>query len=175
MLTRAELHARFYTGTVTEKLTLARSLYAAHGEKLALLPEILAQLTLLRHKESALLKQMQTMEMGQTCSLCVSRVGGGCCSRYMAGENDVLQLLMNLLAEVPVALQRDDDSGCCFLGSRGCTLLLKPLFCLNYNCSHIKDKADSRSLLLLEQHAGSLLCQQTELEGMLLNYFAMTL
>lgn len=171
MLTRADLHALFYTGTVDKKLALASTLYGEHGRELLQSTEVVEQLTLLRRKERALQEQMQAMAMGQTCTLCATRAGGGCCSRYMAGENDVLQLLMNLLADVPVALQRDDDNECCFLGERGCILLLKPLFCLNYNCSHIKEKAGCTTLQLLEQRAGSLLSQQTELEGVLLAYF----
>ena len=89
----------------------------------------------------------------------------------MAGENDVLQLLMNLLAGVQVQVQQDDQQECCFLGMAGCILTMKPRICLNYNCSHIKDKEVARTLLILEQRTAALLVSQVGREQLLLDFF----
>lgn len=171
MGTRSDLYALFYSGDVVAKLAMAKDLYVRYGKLIALRPEIMSQLAAVQVLECAMQTQMGAMGMGATCVQCANRQGGGCCSRYMAGENDVLQLLMNLLAGVQVAVQRDDLIGCCFLGAAGCILTLKPMFCLNYNCIHITGHEDPAILLLLEQRTGELLCRQNVLESLLLDFF----
>lgn len=171
MAIRSEIYTQFYSGDVVVKLAVARELHSRFGRDLLHHPGIRTQLTAVQADERALQEQMAAMEMGATCTQCASRPGGGCCSRYMAGENDVPQLLMNLLAGVEVAIQQDGDKECCFLGPTGCVLALKPMFCLNYNCVHIKEKAESESLRLLEQRTGVLLTRQAVLEQLLLDFF----
>ncbi|MEK6201891.1 MAG: hypothetical protein N2A40_05670 [Desulfobulbaceae bacterium] len=171
MVTRSEIYARFYSGDVLLKLATARDLYGRYGKVLALRPDIMAQLTAMELSERALQAQMGGMGMGVTCTRCAVRAGGGCCSRFMAGENDVLQLVMNMLAGVQVAIQQEGMGECCFLGGQGCILTLKSMFCLNYTCGHIKDKEDGASLHLLEQRTGDLLRKQAVLEDLLLDFF----
>jgi hypothetical protein len=175
MVERSEIYAHFYSGDVVSKLSVVRELYSRYGEALHQQLDIMTQLSAVVEDERALRDQMGAMGMGATCTHCASRPGGGCCSRYMSGENDVLQLLMNLLAGVQVVIQEDDLGECCFLGITGCILTLKPMFCLNYNCSHIKGKADMENLRLLEQRTGLLLTRQAVLEQMLLDFFSKNL
>lgn len=171
MLTRSEIYSLFYSGDVLVKLAAARELYDRYGKVLVLRLDIMSQLAAMQVSEKALQARMGSMGMGETCSRCASRQGGGCCSRFMAGENDVLQLLMNMLAGVEVSIQQEGMGECCFLGVAGCILTMKPMFCLNYNCSHIKGKDGSDILLLLEQRTGDLLRQQGRLEELLLDFF----
>jgi len=171
MSIRSGLYTKFYSGDVVVKLAAARELYSRFGQDLLHHPGIRTQLIAVQADERVLQEQMGAMGMGVTCAQCASRPGGGCCSRYMAGENDVPQLLMNLLAGVEVAIQQDGEGECCFLGPAGCVLALKPMFCLNYNCVHIKEKAESETLRLLEQKTGVLLTRQSVLEQLLLDFF----
>ena len=171
MGTRSEIYTLFYSGDVSVKLATAHDLYASYGQTLALRPEIIEQLAAVENSERALQAQMGAMAMGVTCRQCASGPGGGCCSGYMAAENDVLQLLMNLLAGVQVAIQQDDGIECCFLGATGCVLSYKPMFCLNYICGHIKEDGEPATLLLLEQRTGSLLRKQADMEQLLLDFF----
>lgn len=171
MVIRSELYPLLYSGDVMVKLAAARDLHVRYGKILGLRPDIMSQLAMMEASEGSLQAQMGAMGMGETCTQCASRAGGGCCSRYMAGENDVLQLLMNMLAGVEVTIQQDGPIECCFLGERGCVLTMKSMFCLNYNCSHIKGKEDGATLLLLEQRTGELLTRQAVLEDLLLDFF----
>ncbi|MBW6519550.1 MAG: hypothetical protein K0A99_00840 [Desulfoarculaceae bacterium] len=171
MATRSEIYALFYSGDVAVKLAAAQELYSQYGKVLALRPDIMAQLAALAASEHALQTRMGAMGMGNTCTQCASRPGGGCCSRFMTGENDVLQLLMNLLAGVQVTIQQDGPVECCFLGVAGCVLVMKPMFCLNYNCSQIKGKEDGPTLIFLEQRTGELLRKQAVLEDLLIDFF----
>jgi hypothetical protein len=175
MRTRAEIYTLFYSGDVTVKLAVAHDLYGRYGQALVRRPEIMAQLATMEAAERALQAQMVSMAMGVTCTQCAGRQGGGCCSRYMAAENDVLQLLMNMLAGFQVSLQHDDGIECCFLGQAGCVLSFKPMFCLNYICSHIKEDEDVATLLLLEQRTGDLLTKQAGMEQLLLDFFCKTI
>ncbi len=171
MATRFELYTRFYTGDLSLKLTMATSLYERHGETIKALPEVAFHLAVANDAERAVSAQMSTMNLGARCAQCAIQPGGGCCSSFMANENDVLQLLMNLLAGKKVMKQHDNIVNCGLLGTAGCTLTFKPLFCLNYLCSQIKENEKSSSLTRLEQRTGELLQTQIVLEQLLLDFF----
>lgn len=51
---------------------------------------------------------------------------------------------------INVTIQHKNDIDCCFLGSHGCILPIKPIFCLNYNCTHIQGAATPEEMRLLE-------------------------
>ncbi|MEN8188834.1 MAG: hypothetical protein ABFS19_03230, partial [Thermodesulfobacteriota bacterium] len=121
-------------------------------------------------REKELTSQMRSMEMHHTCSHCGSRPGGGCCSLYMAGETDVIQLLMNMMAGVTVEMVNRDGVECCYLGGQGCILPLKPMFCLNYNCEQIQQQSGLEELDRLDQLSGALLQAQHELEKKLIDF-----
>jgi len=157
----------FYGGSIGTRLGVAQILYAELASELAAnvaFPRMLAQAAVL---ENELAQTMAALDLGALCTVCGAKSGGGCCSSFMAGENDVVQLLLNLLAGVPVASLREDGE-CCFLGERGCLLLFKPMFCLNYNCQQIRQGAGLERMQKLDQATGKLLQQQYALEQLLL-------
>ena len=159
----------FYGGSIHARLAVSRMLIPD------LAPELAAGEAFARMLASAVICQkelariMAALDLGALCNVCGDRAGGGCCSSFMAGENDVPQLLLNLLAGVAVAALREDDE-CCFLGKKGCLLLFKPMFCLNYNCQQIRQTAGPTRMRKLEQAVGRLLQQQYALEQLLLDF-----
>jgi len=158
----------YYSGTPAEKLTEARTLFAELANQLTASLPFQGELDQLRRDTQALNEHMQTMDLGQLCSGCAARPGGGCCSAYMANNTDSLQMLINLLLGVKVAQQQESGENCRFLGAQGCLFLVKPIFCLNYNCTHILDSAEPVNLEALYHRAAAVLSQQTKLEGVLL-------
>lgn len=158
---------RVYNKPVALRLEYALELYDMYHEQLLVDESFIGQLALLRQKASALQTHMQLMNMGPLCVKCATGAGGGCCSLYMAGETDALQLLMNLLAGVAVTMVRDDGRECCFLGEMGCIFIFKPMFCLNYNCSHIVAVAPAQQMRELERLTGQLLTEQYQTEKLL--------
>jgi len=159
---------RLYFGTVITKITLAHSLYNQHGKTLLANPLVINQLATLTTLTTALSDKMSALKMGECCSQCASRANGGCCSSYMANETDGVLLLINLLQGREVARQREDEVECLFLSSTtGCTLLPKPMFCLNYNCAHILSR-DPALLTSLAIATGDILRCQTKLEESIL-------
>ncbi len=170
MMQYPEIIALAYCGNGPEKLAKAEKLYDQYGEKLLANEHIRKSLIALEKAVTALDSQMAAMEMGKNCSACAATVNGGCCSAYMGHENnDVLQLLMNLLAGVVVKCVRDDDIECCFLAEQGCLLLFKPIFCLNYLCERIRTESTAKDLAGLEKRTGELLQTQVAFEGMLIS------
>ncbi|MBC8207673.1 MAG: hypothetical protein H8E79_00685 [Desulfobulbaceae bacterium] len=165
-----ELYGVVYGGAVADRLSFAHELAHCYGRELLADEVIAAQLKLTLQRARLLEQQMTVMEMGKTCSACAVRPDGGCCSYYMTNENDGLQLFMNILAGLEVSVVRDDGVECSFLGSRGCILLLKPLFCLNYNCAEIKQVSAPADLGRLEQKTGDLLRAQVVLEQLLIAF-----
>ena len=165
---RTTLYSRVYDGTIEQRLALAHRFFTDLGAELLADAKVVDRLARVLERAGRLEEQMTAMVMGATCSRCAMEPGGGCCSSYMANENDAVQLLMNLLAGVVVEQVRHDGIECCFLAETGCILTLKPLFCLNYNCGRIKEAASASELALLEQRTGDLLRAQVDLEQHLL-------
>jgi len=157
-----------YSGEPAEKLAAARRLHAELHDRLAQIPGLAQALAEVHRQANALSDHMQAMGLGQLCSRCAASPGGGCCSATMAGNTDVIQILLNLLLGVAVEFRADSGENCGFLGRRGCLFPLKPIFCLNYNCSHILKGADPDALALLYQCANAVLSRQTAIETMLL-------
>ena len=170
MTTQAALLLQtYYSGTVPAKLSLARALSADQGARLLASPAIREGLEQLRRHSLALEGQMQVMDLGRLCSRCAAGAGGGCCSAFMADNVDSILLLINLLLMVTVQSSENDPASCCFLGAQGCQFQVKPIFCLNYNCRHILDRAEATSLTSLYRLAAAVLSQQTRVETLLLD------
>ena len=167
-MTVQELYSYLYGRSPSESLLLARQLHRQYGDELRNDEQIVQLLKELNRSTQELDTQMTAMDMGKTCSDCASQEGGGCCSLYMAGECDTLQILMNLLVNIEVEMIRDNGTDCCFLGPTGCTFLFKPMFCLNYNCIHISTGAGKELMKQLEMKSGAQLTAQHDLEKQLL-------
>ncbi|RUM44940.1 MAG: hypothetical protein DSY80_03860, partial [Desulfocapsa sp.] len=159
-----------YCGNGPEKLARAERLFLQSGRMLLARNGIRNTLVSLQEAVKNLDAHMLTMEMGKNCGVCAALPGGGCCSAYMGHENnDVLQLLMNMLAGVAVSCVRDDEVDCCFLAENGCILSFKPIFCLNYLCERIQKESTVAALAVLEERTGRLLRIQVELEGLIIS------
>jgi hypothetical protein len=160
-----------YCGDGAAKLEKAEDLAIVYGKRLSQQKNIQDQLEAVQDEVLSLDAHMTAMDMGKTCSHCAATPKGGCCSAYMGDENnDALLLLMNMLAGVEVALVCDNEVECCFLGERGCILLFKPIFCLNYLCRRIREESDAEVFGILEQKSGALLTAQSNLEQLLIRF-----
>lgn len=159
---------QLYHGTVSVKQHLAEQLYAQHGAALHAHEVLNEDLKELKQLAGLLHEHMAKMRLGELCVQCATVSGGGCCSLFMAGETDGIQMLMNLLVGGKLAQVRDDGVECCFLGEQGCIFLFKPMFCLNYNCKKIHDTACAEDMAYLEKLTGRLLGKQHEVEQRIL-------
>lgn len=143
-------------------------MYIQYGRQL--LDDLLLTESLERLMTNAkqLVLRMGDLELGMLCCHCASQEGGGCCSQFMENENEVLQIVMNMLAGVEVVINQEEGAACCLLGERGCVLVFKPIFCFNYNCRAIKSSALRGAFEQYERWSGKLLQEQCVLEELLL-------
>lgn len=163
-------HELFW-GMLPRKIHLAHRIYEQQGPVMLAMPHIRQQLALLEVHVAAVATQMQAAGIPKLCTFCAgSSVSGGCCSLAMADESDAILLLANLLAGSEVRVQREDGFECFFLGSAGCTLRFKPMFCLNYLCKRILQTIQAEELRQLELASGLLLQGQYLIEQLLVDY-----
>lgn len=103
---------------------------------------------------------MQAMGIDRECALCATDVPGGCCFPGITDGYDYLLLLVNLLYGYPLPDTAEFDECCMFLGEKGCKLLARYYYCVQFLCPRlhgILDPADDKALVLLvsdEVHAG---------------------
>ena len=159
----------FFEGSLEKKIDRMNILYQNYGSQLLADSSVMTALARIKQYCAALSDHMAAMDLGTLCTKCAQTSNGGCCSRYMEANSDVILLLINRLQRPEaIQLQHDRAAECRLLGERGCTLAVKPMFCLNYNCKHISDKATGPEMTRLEQLAGQLLTEQTRLEELIL-------
>lgn len=156
-----------YESDCRTKLDLAKGLHLSLHAQIDTIP-ILRSLALLTGMAKDLSNQMSAMDFGHVCSNCAAKPTGGCCGKDFVNGNDTIQLLMNLMAGVPVSFCQGNDKECLFLGKSGCTLSFKPFFCLNYDCQSIKDCASADGSGRYDLMRGTLLREQWRLEQLLM-------
>lgn len=157
-----------YADDVSTKIANAQTLFNCYGDWLRSDGRAAAVLKTIRQRADNLQEVMVALGMPRFCTACGARPEGGCCSAEMANETDAILILMNMLLGQEVARQREDGLECMFLGSRGCSLFLKPIFCLNYNCTKIKHGLSPAELSKLERASARLLQEQLVMEGLIL-------
>ncbi|MCL2458845.1 MAG: hypothetical protein FWF31_08390 [Desulfobulbus sp.] len=158
-----------YEGRPADKLATAKALHGKLASCPGVLPPLADELDRLRQECQALADQMEAMGLGRLCSRCAAQPGGGCCGASMADNTDAIQILINLLLGVQVAMQPENEEDCCFLGPAGCLFPAKPIFCLNYNCTHILTGADPADMATLYLRSAQVLNRQIRIDGMLLD------
>lgn len=159
-----------YFSSVASKRKLARQIYTQWGQQMLAQADIQQSLSRLELLSKKLHTTMSELVMFSLCVECGSRPDGGCCSAFMAGETDAIQLVLNLLFGKQVEVQRQDDKECCYLGPEGCIFALKPFFCLNYNCQQILNDNKAAKLQAYLTATGQLLQEQTALEERVLSF-----
>ena len=79
-------------------------------------------------------RQMGKMGVLEACSSCARRKSGSCCFRGVEEWYDATHLLINLFMGVDLQMNREVEDGCLFVGSKGCKLIARHSFCVNYLC-----------------------------------------
>lgn len=164
MKTRQELFVKIYEGPVECRLAYSQNIVAKMQSRLYENVHLQQLFQQLQQYAGELNDYMRGLDLGSLCSHCASKPSGGCCSLFMSGETDAVQMALNSLAGVDVQMVCDNNQDCVFLSDTGCIFLFKPMFCLNYNCTHIHETRAVKDVQRMEQLTGQLLSQQYELE-----------
>ena len=83
---------------------------------------------------------MEEMNILNGCTECAENArAGSCCFQGIEEWYDHILLLINLMFGVAITTSHDILGGCLFVGEKGCTLLARHAFCVNYICPALKD------------------------------------
>jgi hypothetical protein len=149
---------------IKEEIDKAKWLYAHYGEALTdqkVLGALFYRYLNAIRKTQEAMKQLRVVE---TCSACACEGSGSCCFQGVEEWYDHVLLLMNLVLGRQIPELREVPGGCLFVGSRGCKIIARHSFCVNYLCPTLKDSISTVPMERLLSLSGDELFQAWELE-----------
>ena len=149
---------------IEEEINRAKRLYAHFGEALTNQDGLCA---LFDMYQSAIRKTQEVMgqpRVVETCSVCACERSGSCCFQGVEEWYDHVLLLVNLVLGRQIPEFREVAGGCLFLGNKGCRLIARHSFCVNYLCPTLKDLIKTPPMQTLLSVSGEELYCGWELE-----------
>jgi len=137
-----------------DKIAWAQRVYEEFGKELLSDPAVSDLLK--KFERAALDARSEMLRTGivEMCGDCDLHEGGSCCGRGIENRYSGVLLLLNLLLGRTLSTERQDPSGCLFLGKRGCLLLAREVICVNYLCGRITEAVDPALLAPLREREG---------------------
>jgi hypothetical protein len=141
---------------IQSEVRKAKTLYACHGNAMALDPVILALTDGYRRAIEKTGTSMSSMGVPAACTACVEKGSGSCCFQGIEEGYDHVLLLANLLLGCDLPDSAEDPASCFFVGSKGCKLTARYYFCLHYFCPDLmqvlgKDRVQALLITLGEE------------------------
>ncbi len=149
---------------IEEEIDRAKRLYAHYGEALIEQDGLGALLEKYRKAIGKTHEVMKQLCVVEACSVCARKGSGSCCFQGVEEWYDHVLLLINLVLGRQIPELREVPGGCLFVGSRGCKLIARHAFCVNYLCPPLKDSTRTPSVERLLSVSGDELFQGWELE-----------
>lgn len=150
---------------IKDRISQAKYLEQQFGPGLLQAPRINELINRLKNAAQNTFEKMGSLNIINTCSLCARKHPGGCCFNGVEEWFDSRMLLINLLLGIQFPEQRKYPDGCFFLGDKGCLLLSRHPFCINFYCPNLKNETGPDSMNLLNSLAAKESVLQLELEG----------
>jgi hypothetical protein len=149
---------------IEQEINRAKRLYARYAEALTSQDGLGALFEMYRkaiRKTQEVMKQLRVVE---TCSVCACERSGSCCFQGVEEWYDHVLLLINLVLGRQIPEVRELPGACLFVGSRGCKLIARHSFCVNYLCPNLKDLTKTPPMERLLSASGDELFHGWELE-----------
>jgi hypothetical protein len=144
---------------IDREIKEARVLYSMFGDSLKRRRDFAEGIQKYEAAISETHAQMARRGITEACSACSSKQEGGCCFQGAEEWYDHVALLINLLMGVEVPETREVPDGCLFVGGKGCKLLARNAFCVNYLCPSLAaSMGDTEKTNLLSLSGKELLC-----------------
>lgn len=141
--------------TIFEKIDRARKLYDRCSKRLSESQELSLLLQRYRKEISNTQKMMFELDIVRDCAFCdANRPGGSCCGAGIEDWYDEILLLVNLLLECDIPENRRGRRDCLFLGEKGCRLMARNYFCVNYLCPRVWKRLTRQELARMQGQAG---------------------
>ena len=149
---------------IEQEITRAKRLYERHGQALTNqdgLGDLFVEYGNAITKTQEVMEQMGLFE---GCTACAREGLGSCCFQGVEEWYDHILLFMNLVLSRQIPEVREVPGGCLFVGSRGCKLIARHAFCVNYLCPTLKDLIKTPRMGRLLSVSGDELLHGWELE-----------
>ena len=138
------------SGSITEKISWARGIYAKEGRRLHRDEETACLLSDLQGAISRSKGAMARAGVLDRCRICDELEGGSCCGKGIENRYDGYLLIINLALGVDLPAERWERKSCFFLSPTGCCLQARHVICINYLCRAIQDNIDPAGLKTLQ-------------------------
>ncbi|MBN1655859.1 MAG: hypothetical protein JXA30_18985 [Deltaproteobacteria bacterium] len=138
---------------IEEEISEARRLYGVHQRVLSSHQSLSHKLARYRECIERTDRSMREIGIAGACSACAKKAGS-CCFREIENCYDRVALLVNLLLKAPLPEKREIEGNCYFLGERGCKLIARDSFCINYLCGKLKTDLGSSAVTRFSAVAG---------------------
>ena len=120
---------------IEEEIFKAKTLHKRYGEAMLKNHGLFELMEKYRKAIETSYELMKEMGIITTCTVCAkNHKAGSCCFQGVEEWYDHILLLINFLLGIHVADSCKVIKGCLFVGNRGCTLLARHAFCINYLC-----------------------------------------
>ena len=115
----------------------AKTLFSTYGNEI--LAESHLQKLLSDYRKAIRDSQQLMIDSGvvDLCSRCAAKERGSCCGKWVEDWYDEWLLFINLLMGADIEFPHEDAESCPFVGSRGCRLIARNSFCVNFLCPAI--------------------------------------
>ena len=132
----------------------AKQIFKLHGKSILEDKEISGLIKQYKKYIEHTWKTMETLKVTEICSKCAEIEPGGCCFQDVETWYSDVQLLINMLMGVDIPMLRMYDNSCMFVGEKGCRLLSRNAFCINFLCDKIKKHVSTGEINILNSSAG---------------------
>ncbi|WP_067618305.1 hypothetical protein [Dissulfuribacter thermophilus] len=136
---------------IEEKIRCAKGIYEELSLSLSEAPDIVNLLRQYDEAIEATWNRMNDVGVTRICTVCATQDGGSCCGSGIEKRFDVTLLIINLMMGVSLPERPWDDTGCWFLGPRGCTIRARHTICVNYICKRLNASIAQSDLHTLQE------------------------
>ena len=123
---------------VLKEINKAKQLYDRFGE--SIWGDKTSGSLLIKYRTAIMRSGSMIKDIGiaDACSNCAKTKLGSCCSPEVENWYDCILLFINTLLGVQLPEKREIEGHCFFVGSKGCKLLARYSFGVNYLCHDLK-------------------------------------
>jgi hypothetical protein len=141
--------------SIQNKINIAKELYSAYGDRILQEKSLLELISSYRRAIQDTREVMVETGVMILCGACAAKDFGGCCAEGVEDWYDEWLLLSNLLMGVGIDHAREASNGCLFVGSRGCKLVARHSFCVNFLCPAINESLSGSDVQRLSIVSGA--------------------
>ena len=150
--------------SIRDKILLAEAFHGRYGETFRTAAPFKGLVQEYARALRATSQVMEDMKFPGTCGKCASRDTGSCCFEGVEEWYDAVLLFINLLLGVSLPESREMAGHCFFVGTRGCKLLARHSFCVNFLCPELRSSLGADRVSMFNRVAGDELYRGWKLE-----------